>query len=359
MKKLLILTKTNWNEAPRIRHQITRLLKSKGFAITFIERNSYKNIFICQRREEGIQFYSHAELIHHQLRYFYPIQWANNLVVKFYLRKILKRVEFDLVFNFCYDYSFLRTLAPSKKIITMVEDDFESQAKFGMTKAIRDQVRRTCKNSDVVLTVSYPLFRKLREYNPNVRMFFPWSQKKYATPTPNGNRNVVLYFGYVHRMEWPTVERLVKETEYTYRFIGPTAKMKDDHMIAHLKSFSNFEYIPYSSINQLKIDDVFCSILPYDPTIKSVQSCTVSNRAFNLLSLGLPLAYADLHELIEAPSTVITKNKTVDDYKKTLEQFHKNFYAAQSDIESFLNNHYEDDRWRILNEIINNEDPTK
>lgn len=354
MKKLLILTKTNWNEPPRIRHQITRLFKDKGYHITYVEKNAYRNFFIRHRTEEGIDFFSHAELIHHQLRYHPIIQWANNLVVKFYLIKIMRQVKFDLIFNFCYDYSFLKQLSPGKKVITMIEDDFESQAKFGMTDQIRNQVKATCANSDVVLTVSYPLFDKLKTYNTNVKMLFPWSQSKYKSPSKSGERNTVLYFGFVHRLDWFIVEKLISSTKYQYRFIGPTARKNDVRMIDHLIStYTNFEYIQYSTVKELKLDDVFCSILPYDPKIKSVQACTISNRAFNLLSLGLPLAYADLHYLITAPDTVIRKNQSLEDYLATLKFFKANFYDLQGDIQSFLSRHYENDRWIVLEEAIN------
>ncbi len=354
MKKVLIITRTNWSEPPRIRHQITRLLLHHGYSVTYIEKNAYKNALIRTREEEGITFYSHADLLHHQLRYFRIIQEANNFVVKRYLKKIIKSVEFDFILNFCYEYSFLKKLAAGRKIITMIEDDFESQAKFGMKQAIRNQVRRTCQNSDHVLTVSYPLLEKLKTYNSDVRLLFPWSENIYQRPRPLAERNTVLYFGYVHRLNWPLIEELVRDTPHRYRFVGPIAKSLGEQMIRHLaEKYHNFEYIPYSRLDQLNIDDVFCSILPYDPSIQSVQACTVSNRAFNLLSLGLPLVYADLQSLIEAPDTVIRKNASADDYKASLQTFRENFDSIQRDIENFLGNHYAEDRWRVLEQVIN------
>ena len=221
MKRVLILTKTNWSEPPRIRHQITRLLKEKGYEICFVEKNTYKSLFIKKRKEEGMTFYSHSELIHHQLRYFPIIQFFNNLVVKFYLKKIIKEVEFDFIMNFNYEYSFLKELVPSKKVITMMEDDFEAQAKFGMTKQIRNQISKTCINSDSVLTVSYPLRDKLKTYKDNVTLLFPWSQSKYQEPKKDTMRNTVLYFGFVGRLDLNSVEELIKTTLYNYRFIVP------------------------------------------------------------------------------------------------------------------------------------------
>lgn len=355
MKHVLILTKTNWNEPPRIRHQVTRLLKKKGYIVTFVEKNTYKSLFIKSRKEEGIQFYSHAELIHHQLRFCGILQYMNNFIEKLYLRRIAKITKFDFIINFNYDYSFLKEIT-DKKVITIINDDFEAQGKFWMKKQIKKQVKRTCLMSDEVLTVSYPLQNKLKQYRQEVYLFLPWSKNIYKPPLKHvKERNVVLYFGYIGRLDWNLVEELVASTSYNYRFVGPATRKSDKAILEHLKRrySNNFEHIPFSNFKDLGFEDVFCSILPYNPDLESVQACTVSNRAFNLLSRGLPLAYADLKYLIEAPSSIIRPNMTLDDYKSTLEFYSKNFNVIQKDIKSFLTNHYEEDRWELLENVIN------
>lgn len=353
MKKVLILTKTNWSEPPRIRHQVTRLLKKHGYEITYVERNSYKNIFVKKRSEEDITFYGHPELIHHQLRWHPLFQRANNEVVKFYLKKIINQIEFDLIINFCYDYSFLPEIAEGRKIVTIINDDFEAQAKFGMKDQIRNQIRKTCKSSDDVLTVSYPLYDKLSSYADNVTLFFPWSKNQYKKPKAAGPRNTVLYWGFIGRMDWLMIEKIVESTNYHFRFIGPIDRAVDKQMVQKLTSEQlNFEHIPYSSLSDLKIEDVFCSIIPYNPDKESVQACTISNKAFNLMSLGLPLVYANLKYLITAPKEVMRKNTSLNDYIESLNFYHKNFYEVQNHIESFLQQHYEEKRWEILKKIM-------
>lgn len=354
MKKVLILTRTNWSEPPRIRHQITRLLKNKGYAVTYIEKNTYKSLFIKKRKEEDITFFSHAELLHHQLRYFPFIQRMNNFVVQWYLRRILKQVDFDFVMNFCYEYCFLKKLIPNKKIITMIEDDFEAQAKFGMKNAIKNQIKKTCQQSDYVLTVSYPLFNKLKTYKNNVVLFLPWSQRRYKAPKKTDKRDTVLYFGYVGRLDWDIVHKIIKTTSHKFKFIGPPIRKGDTKMIDFLKkNYNNFSYVPYKVFNELDVSKVFCSILPYNTNLGNVQACTVSNRAFNLLSLGLPLVYADLKNIIKAPKQVISTNKDLEEYTESLDFFHSNFYECQQHIESFLKDHYKELRWEILNRLIN------
>jgi len=209
---------------------------------------------------------------------------------------------------------------------------------------------KTCSISDHVLTVSYPLYDKLKVYNNKIDLLFPWAQNKYKSPKHNQDRDTILYFGYVGRLDWNKLESLIKDNKYKFRFIGPGIK-RDDTKLMHKyeKDFSNFEYIPYSNLDDLKTDDVFCSILPYDSSNQGIQACTISNRALNLLSFGLPLAYADLKYLIKAPDTIIRKNITTNDYRQTLDFFYNNFDSSQSDIKNFLKNHYKENRLDILN----------
>ena len=89
-------------------------------------------------------------------------------------------------------------------------------------------------------------------------------------------------------------------------------------MIEMLSDEKNFEYFGFCKWEDLKVNDVFSSILPYDPQIESVQACTISNRAFNLLSLGIPLVYADLKYIIESPQTVIRTNKNFEHGPKSV-----------------------------------------
>lgn len=353
MKKILLLTKTSWNEAPRIRHQIAFLLKKRGFEVHFVEKNSYQSVLIKKREEDGIYFYSHSEFIHHQLRYNSILQALNNRVIVYYLRRIFRKTEFDYVINFNYDYSFLRQFFPNSQLISFINDDFESMAKIGMRKQISKQLEKTCKSSDKVITVSYPLLSKLLPFNKKTSILFPWASNKYKLPKKGYDRNVILYFGYVGRLDWEVIDDLVKQTNYKFRFIGPVSgKLEKQKIIELSQNFSRFQYIPFVDIDKLNVNDVFCSILPYDVNIESNQACSISNRALNLLSLGIPLVYANLNNLLEAPETILRKNGNFKDYVESLNFFFDNFNSVQPEIEGFLENHYELNRWKQLEEIF-------
>lgn len=355
MNKVLILTKTNWQEAPRLRHQITRLLSKKEFDIHFVEKNTYLKLKILKRQEEGISFYKHPELIHHQLRYHSFIQNCNNRIVKYYLKKLFKNETFDYIINFNYDYVFLKELFPRSVIVSFINDDFESMAKWKMKSQIREQLANTCTSSNHVITVSYPLLDKLKQFNKNTSLIFPWAKNNYVQPKITKDRKTVLYFGYIGRLNWSIIDALVSQTQYNFRFIGPCSGKVETKKIKDLtERNSNFNHISFVHLKDLDTSDVFCSILPYDENIESNQACTISNRALNLLALGLPLAYANLKYLIKAPNTIIRKNTTVQDYINSLDFFHSNFDRIQGDINIFMEGHYEENRWSQLKEILSN-----
>ena len=122
--------------------------------------------------------------------------------------------------------------------------------------------------------------------------------------------------------------------------------------IESYKDYDNFELVAPTSIEALSFDNVMCSILPYDPTRNEMKAVTVNNRVFQLLSYGIPLVYADLPSLINAPSTVITKCKTDVDYLDAIEYFSFHFDLCQVEIEKFLEKHYAENRYHDLLEKV-------
>jgi len=427
-KNIIIFSKTKWQEPPRLRHQLTRLLKKKGHNIIFFEKNSFRAkrgipfIYFqpSARSEEGIHFYSHPELLHHQLRPFRLLRKLNEYYELKYINKILNNnnkpqfygrskqltsniqyptshpagdqpkagnIKPDLIINFNYDYYFLKKLFPDTPIATIINDDFEVKAKFWMQRSARNQIRQTCMNSDIVFTVSYPLLKKLKRYNKNTYLFFPWAEHFYQKPRYSSSiptlknqspistrllplsttverglggevergsegevREIVLYYGYINnKLDWKIITNLA-QAKIKLRFIGPVAK-NVRKQIQNLLNFKNFELLPPTDIQNIDFDDVCCSIIPYDLNFKNNHSITVSNRIFNLLSYGIPIINADLKYLINAPQNVIRKCSSLEEYMEVIIFFKNNFFTVQAEIKNFLKDHYEANRYQFLIEI--------
>lgn len=351
--RILIIARTNWVEPPRIRHQICNMLLSHGHEVVFLQKPNQKILSDLElsKNQDGLVLGEYPELVHHQLRLTRLIDWVNERFVISKLKKFLIEGNFDLILNFNYDYGFLKDYAPSGRFITIINDDFVAAARPWMTNSVREKIKYTSRVSDAVLAVSYPLYDFVKKYNNRSELFFPWCEDSYVYPETGVTRNVVLYFGYINdRIDWGDVEYLLSR-DVNLRFVGPVAGSKSKKAIESFKGFSNFEIREPVSFDNLYLGDVFCSIAPYDKSIESVRACTVSNRAFRLLSHGIPMIYPDLPYLIDAGDNVISKAIDKEGYLDSIRHFEKHFYACQNHIEEFLVGNYESDRYEVLSRI--------
>lgn len=352
-KKVVIFTKTNWEEPPRIRHQITKLLLENQHKVIFFQKSDFKQFKILKYIKDNILFFRHFELLHHQLRPFKFMVKINAFITKYLIKKSLENEKIDLIVNFNYDYYFLKEIFPKLKIITIINDDFVAQAKPWMTKSIENQLKKTCENSDLVFAVSYPIQEQLTKFNKNTKLFFPWSFKKYEEPNKNKQRDVVLYWGYIdHRIDWEIVKYLL-EKGIKLRFIGMVSN-KVESRLDNLNKFDNFELLEPMKLEDLYFDDVCCSLLPYVNKSNEMRAVTVNNRVFQLLSYGIPLVYVKLPNLIETTEKVIQKCILKKEYISAIKYFENNFYDCQLEIESFLLDHYAESRYENLIERVEN-----
>ena len=98
-----------------------------------------------------------------------------------------------------------------------------------------------------------------------------------------------------------------------------------------------------------------CSILPYNPHhIKGgrTSAITVNNRAFHILTFGLPLLYADLPALIQAPEGVIYPCSDGAQYVESFWNAQSRFEESQESISEFLVPHYAGNRLKQLMEEV-------
>ena len=79
-----------------------------------------------------------------------------------------------------------------------------------------------------------------------------------------------------------------------------------------------------------------------------MQAVTINNRAFELLSRGLPLLYCPLPALLQAPPELIRVCQSAGDYINAFEQARSTFGEVQERIESFLADHTEESRYQTF-----------
>ena len=121
-----------------------------------------------------------------------------------------------------------------------------------------------------------------------------------------------------------------------------------------LENYENIEFKKQvDSLNDLNLNDVYCSAAFYDTNISGINAVTASNRMFKLLSFGIPLIYPKLPNLINAPDNVIKQCDSVSDFVNSFKFFSENFYLIQHDIKLFLKGNYKIDRKDQLKKFLN------
>ncbi|WP_373073578.1 hypothetical protein [Sulfurimonas sp.] len=350
-KYVLIFTKSNWDEAPRIRHQVTNLLTKVGKKVIFFQK-AY-NIPKANRFEkinENLYTVNYYEPFHHQLKFINILNTFNNYITKKNIQKVLGDINIDYIVNFNYDYDFLRDIFKSEKIVTVINDDFVAQAKPFRKKYAEKLLVDTCAKSDKVLAMSTSIYKDLETYNKNIHLFLPWAENKYSKPKEIEKRDIVLFYGYINdRLDWEFIEGILKKN-IKVRFVGPIVKSSIQN-VEKLKNYNNFEYTGTSDINSLYCDDVVLSFIPYVKDQKDVQAITINNKSFNLLSKGIPLVYPNLPNLMKCDSYAISKYLDVESFINDYEYIKSNFFEIQKDIKVLLEENYIESRYSLILDV--------
>lgn len=349
-ENVLVISRTPWSEAPRIRHQLSRLLRDLDYEVYYIAI-LYKKKDIDYSGEKGIHLINVKEPIHHQLKPTRLLQFLSASSVKKQIRKTLPITGFKAVFNFNYDNNFIQSLLPDVPVVTIINDDFIAMAKCWMKKTTMKMLTNTCAGSERLLSVSYSLDKQLKSISTGkASLLLPWSDQSYSRPSANQKRDVVLYYGFISRLDESIVEELDKRG-VRIRFVGPVEGngIKFKERFSHR---SNIEFLPSQPIEKVKLDDVCCSIALYDINHGGNIAITASNRMFRLLSLGIPLVYPDMPNLIQAPDTVIKRCKTGDDFAAAITFFAGHFDSIQPAIEMFMKDHTVDKRASFLQDLV-------
>lgn len=346
MQDFLLFTNTQWTQAPRLRHQVARLLAHAGHRVTFFETpaHPWQGIDRAPREvEPGIRLVSSRQLLHHQLRIARPLQWWNE---RFVLGEIGRSLPSDVdpaqctVINFRYEYGFVREAFPGRPFLTIIHDNFEAQCRLPWRGHITGSLARTCRASDRVLVVSTPLQRRLSEWC-HPELFLPWSVEAYRAPSPDMERRRDLAFwGYVDTAVDLTMVRRVaaalRERGDGGRvlLIGPTEKAhRRRRIVESLADEPNVEVHDRTDLDRLPLDRLLGAILPYVDS-ESVRSVTLANKSMQLLARGLPLLISSMPEFVRQP--FILRLDGDEPISSVLDRCRAGFAGWQAGIESFV-----------------------
>lgn len=358
MPDFVLVTHTLWSEAPRVRHQIARLLRDAGHRVLFIERAGQAGRDAAQPLREvepGITTARGTRLLHHQLRVLPPLHRADAAYVGPQLARIARdwgATPGCTVVNFMHDGWYLRERFPGSRILTVIHDDFEAQSRLPFSGHITWTLERTCRASDEVFALSEPLARRLSAWCEPT-LFLPWTVTPYRAPrAPAADRDTLLFWGYVdNALDLGMVRSLsahLSATRPGFRllFVGPTqTKGARDRIAAELATMPNAELRGPCALDELPLERTLAAILPYrrSPAIDSV---TLANKSMQLLARGLPLLISAMPAFLRRDFVIRLDGE--GGIEPALQAAEGSFAALQSSIEAFCAENSPESRLRML-----------
>lgn len=338
--RFVLFSKTPWTEAPRLRHQLTRLLTGAGHEVIFFQRP----VFPWQKRsgvfrpEPGVTVAQHRELLHHKLRVSRALQRLNAAWVLRDVKQVSSSLDLnaeDVVVNFNYDYDFLRTLFPTNRIITVINDDFTSTALPGSEAVLVRALERTCAMSDRVLTVSEPLREQLSGFC-EPELFQPWADREYAPPA-GANRHVLLYWGFISaRLNFEMIDALLAAIErrnlgLRVLFVGPVHGRQS--LPERISSSPHVDVRASATLDELPLHEVLAGLIPYRSGTRDLDAITLPNKALQFLARGIPLLVSGMPHFIRAPFVTRLDEGPTDEALRRLRQ---DFASVQPAIRAFV-----------------------
>lgn len=355
MRSIFIFSKTNWDEVPRLRHQVAKLVQELGMPIYFFQKPAFgcfPRDSDCLEIRNGLYLLRTSQAIHHQLRWFSFLRLINSYFETSSIRKsIFNLPKPKVIFNFNYDYYFLRDIFPESNIITIINDDFVAQSRFFNGFYIEKALSLTCMASDNVLAVSNPILNQVSKYC-NPKLFLPWSDAQYSLRQHASAGNKILLWGHIDgRIDFDLLRIVLpKCPEFHLDIVGPVSSAVISELKELITFCSNVSLLPPADLDDIDLAEYFCSVIPYKNNQADILAVTISNKTFQILSRGIPVVTHGMPNFYNDPSIIKTIDS--DGFVSSLHFVRKNFFELQPSIESLIKNNTSDSRLKFLKSLI-------
>ncbi len=355
-ERFILFTKTEWNEPPRLRHQLARLLAASGRQVIMAQRPRRFGIeTVGTPVEPGVSLFRHRELIHHRIRVSSPVRALDAMWTVPSIHAALRPLSptpHDVILNFNYEYFFLRDAFPKNPIITVINDDFVSRALPGCRGSLLRAQRETCRSSDAVLTPSVVIADQLRAFS-DPHLFLPWASHGQAIQPEGSCRRILLYWGFVDwRVDLDFVHNLAITLQHRMPsleiwMVGPKNKSLLKHpLFADMKNVRNKES---ATLDQLPMAEVIGGLIPFKSGVEGCDAIVLPNKALQLLACGLPLLITGMPHFAKESFVFRLDHGSAE---SMIRQAQAQFDSLQSSIREFVKEHTPEARLRQFLSIV-------
>lgn len=344
LPNVVIITRTKWDEVPRIRHQVTRQLV-RFFNVIYIEKHvglkGYEHRDQMKKISNRLIIYSPSLPIPLSSRLFRSDPVTHRIANTYIKKKIIKFIDqFDcknrILFNFEFDFPEIMRSPSFCYKIYFCNDEFPNMNLDNKNK-VKAWFQRNLwqyyenqviKNADKCFAVSYPLRDKLKKLNSDSELFLPGHEFKTILPVGKERAKKqpikIAFMGYInYRIDFDWLMEVLKNRDMRLYLIGPKENNVDTDFLSEL---SNLEFIPPLTGESLqkKLGEMDALVMPYMISQTAmINAVTAPNKFFQYLAVGKPVVISDMPNFIEMPDGVIYRAKTAKEFVTIIRQAYK------------------------------------
>lgn len=333
----VVVSVTNWNEPPRIRHEISHQLARRHNVLYLqLYQNAGAHRAVKKIHENlivdrvGFGFRGMGRLF----KYFPVLHKVYNTFLAKKIEWKLKQYtqnDFSTLVNFQYDFPEVNEISSFQRKVYFCNDDFVSQDLNSSESEIRrkNQIQSdVVMRSDKIITVSYPLKEKLQRYGKAVDVVLSGHNfnldisrcfKVQRLKTIN-----VCYMGFLnHGIATDWLEFILNSDRVCLTIIGP---IEIPEFKERIKTFSNAKHVEHLTGIKLQMEMLKHDIMlmPYSSPVENAVT-TVPAKLFQYLAVGKPIVSSSLENLISLPDGFVYKSNNKEEFLSNI------FYAFSND----------------------------
>ena len=318
----LLITRTDWDEPPRARHQLAYSLVPHG-DVVFVSLNKCGYPSLSSKKNgDSILVLSPNWWLPGKVLYRMPL--VNEFYQMWLLRKLTKNYTDAKVILF--DPSGWITRYYFRNFIYFCNDDFldKRRAKNWITKLyFKESEKRIARNALYSVGVSKFLVEKLAVFTNRSKLILTGAsmvQSVRRVQSTNAKVINLVYVGWLSKIDPSWVVETAKDIRFRIKLIGPYAE-KD---IAHYKDFDNIEVLGPKTGNELH-ESLIRSDIGIAPYLKGRDTdlvYTVPNKFWLYLNYGLPIVSHKIQNLFDFPDKFVFEATSPESFKAQIELAH-------------------------------------